>query len=87
MGNLVRSLVNSVRSIMSLLCVLFLLIFVFALLGMQLFAGKLARNARSTFDSPWQALLTVSQVHMKRQVLAPRSRVLKTWPDRQYVSF
>lgn len=62
LGNLVRSLFNAVRSIVSLLCVLFLFIFIFALLGTQLFGGRFEPGRRSNFDSPWDAYLTVSQV-------------------------
>ena len=39
MGNLVKSLVNSIASINALLVLLILFIFIFALLGMQLFGG------------------------------------------------
>lgn len=65
--NLVTSLLNSIRSIVSLLLLLFLFILIFALLGMQLFGGKLSQEGetepyRSNFDSFWQALLTVFQV-------------------------
>ena len=38
--NLVVSLLNSMRSIVSLLFLLFLFILIFALLGMQLFGGE-----------------------------------------------
>jgi len=56
------------RSIASLLLLLFLFIVIFALLGMQLFGGKFTYNMyedvpRSNFDSFWQALLTVFQVN------------------------
>jgi len=90
--NLVTSLLNSVRSIASLLLLLFLFIVrhlltedrrlswpglllllflfivIFALLGMQLFGGRFNFSAprdkpRSNFDSFWQSLLTVFQVH------------------------
>jgi len=55
------------RSIVSLLLLLFLFIVIFALLGMQLFGGKFNFNPlidkpRSNFDSFWQSLLTVFQV-------------------------
>jgi Ion transport protein len=66
----VRSLVNAVHSIMSLLCVLFLLVFIFALLGMQLFGGRFEPSCRSNFDSPWQALLTVFQVLIVRSAVS-----------------
>ncbi|XP_069797369.1 voltage-dependent L-type calcium channel subunit alpha-1S-like isoform X2 [Narcine bancroftii] len=66
LSNLVASLLNSVRSIASLLLLLFLFIIIFSLLGMQLFGGKfnfydmLVR--RSTFDNFPQALLSVFQI-------------------------
>ena len=55
------------RSIASLLLLLFLFIVICALLGMQLFGGKFTYNPyedvpRSNFDTFWQALLTVFQV-------------------------
>jgi len=65
--NLVTSLLNSVRSIASLLLLLFLFIVIFALLGMQLFGGRFnfgstQEKPRSNFDTFWQSLLTVFQV-------------------------
>lgn len=65
--NLVASLLNSMRSIVSLLLLLFLFIMIFALLGMQLFGGKFNFNdtedkPRSNFDTFWQSLLTVFQI-------------------------
>ena len=39
--NLVASLLNSIKNILSLLVLLFLFILIFALLGMQTFGGKL----------------------------------------------
>lgn len=66
LSNLVASLLNSVRSIASLLLLLFLFIIIFSLLGMQLFGGKFnfdqTHTKRSTFDTFPQALLTVFQV-------------------------
>ena len=64
MGNLVKSLVNSISSINSLLVILFLFIFIFSLLGMQIFGGKFtdAVEARSHFDTFSQSCLTVFQV-------------------------
>jgi len=63
----VTSLLNSMRSIASLLLLLFLFIVIFALLGMQLFGGKFnfvitQDKPRSNFDTFWQSLLTVFQV-------------------------
>ncbi|NXT00428.1 CAC1S protein, partial [Jacana jacana] len=66
LSNLVASLLNSVRSIASLLLLLFLFIIVFALLGMQLFGGKFdfedMEVRRSTFDTFPQALISVFQI-------------------------
>ncbi|XP_027300680.3 voltage-dependent L-type calcium channel subunit alpha-1S [Anas platyrhynchos] len=66
LSNLVASLLNSVRSIASLLLLLFLFIIVFALLGMQLFGGKYdfedMEVRRSTFDNFPQALISVFQI-------------------------
>ncbi|NXA54299.1 CAC1S protein, partial [Nothocercus julius] len=66
LSNLVASLLNSVRSIASLLLLLFLFIIVFALLGMQLFGGKYdfenMEVLRSTFDNFPQALISVFQI-------------------------
>jgi hypothetical protein len=53
------------RSIASLLLLLFLFIVIFALLGMQLFGGKFNfpdGKPRSNFDTFYQSLLTVFQV-------------------------
>uniref|UniRef100_A0A663MDV7 Voltage-dependent L-type calcium channel subunit alpha n=1 Tax=Athene cunicularia TaxID=194338 RepID=A0A663MDV7_ATHCN len=65
LSNLVASLLNSVRSIASLLLLLFLFIIVFALLGMQLFGGMFdfedMEVRRSTFDNFPQALISVFQ--------------------------
>ncbi|XP_074972053.1 voltage-dependent L-type calcium channel subunit alpha-1S-like [Phalacrocorax aristotelis] len=66
LSNLVASLLNSVRSIASLLLLLFLFIIVFALLGMQLFGGKFDFEDMevqcSTFDNFPQALISVFQI-------------------------
>lgn len=66
LNNLVASLLNSVRSIASLLTLLFLFMTIFALLGMQLFGGKFdfddGEIRRSTFDNFPQALISVFQV-------------------------
>lgn len=66
--NLVASLLNSLRSIVSLLLLLFLFILIFALLGMQVFGGRFNFDAsmdkpRSNFDTFIQSLLTVFQVN------------------------
>ena len=66
--NLVASLLNSMKSIASLLLLLFLFIVIFALLGMQMFGGKfdqifqVEEKPRNNFDSFWGALITVFQV-------------------------
>ncbi|KAF3689886.1 Voltage-dependent L-type calcium channel subunit alpha-1D CHCACHA1D [Channa argus] len=66
LSNLVASLLNSMKSIASLLLLLFLFIIIFALLGMQVFGGKFnfdeTQTKRSTFDNFPQALLTVFQI-------------------------
>merc|ERR550519_3266531 len=63
--NLVIALMNALSSIMSLLFLLFLFIFIFALLGMQLFGGSFNfpdAKPTSNFDTVITALLTVFQV-------------------------
>jgi len=63
MGNLVKSLVNSIASINALLVLLILFIFIFALLGMQIFGGRFANEeSRSTFNNFGQSCLTVFQI-------------------------
>merc|ERR1712227_95706 len=65
MGNLVKSLVNSIASINALLVLLILFIFIFALLGMQIFGGRFATGEdaeRSTFNNFGQSCLTVFQI-------------------------
>lgn len=68
LSNLVASLLNSMKSIASLLLLLFLFIIIFSLLGMQVFGGKFnfdqTQTKRSTFDNFPQALLTVFQVDL-----------------------
>lgn len=63
--NLVISLLNSMKSIMSLLLLLFLFIFIFGLLGMQFFGGKFnfdGERPDAHFDTFSPALLTVFQI-------------------------
>ncbi|KAG4066428.1 hypothetical protein HA402_007064 [Bradysia odoriphaga] len=63
--NLVISLLNSMKSIISLLFLLFLFIFIFGLLGMQLFGGKFNFDDETPdahFDTFTPALLTVFQI-------------------------
>ncbi|KAF4093538.1 hypothetical protein AMELA_G00003120 [Ameiurus melas] len=66
LSNLVASLLNSLKSIASLLLLLFLFIIIFALLGMQVFGGKFnfddIHKKRSSFDNFPQAMLTVFQI-------------------------
>merc|ERR1719427_1177307 len=62
LSNLVASLVNSIRSIVGLLVLLFLFIVIFALLGMQICGESNMLNYRSNFSSFLQALLTVFQI-------------------------
>lgn len=78
LSNLVASLLNSVRSIASLLLLLFLFIIIFSLLGMQLFGGKFNfdETRRSTFDNFPQSLLTVFQVMILSLSLPSMSSVL-----------
>lgn len=75
LSNLVASLLNSVRSIASLLLLLFLFIIIFSLLGMQLFGGKFnfdeMQTRRSTFDNFPQSLLTVFQVRARVVPVGP----------------
>lgn len=70
LSNLVASLLNSIRSIASLLLLLFLFIIIFALLGMQLFGGRYdfedTEVRRSNFDNFPQALISVFQVGSPR---------------------
>lgn len=60
------SLLNSIRSIASLLLLLSLFMVIFALLGMQLFGGRYdfedTEVPRSNFDNFPQALISVFQV-------------------------
>merc|ERR1719471_806431 len=63
MGNLVKSLVNSIASINALLVLLILFIFIFALLGMQIFGGRFKNEeSRGTFNNFGQSCLTVFQI-------------------------
>ena len=72
MGGLVKSLVDSIASIVALLVLLVLFIFIFALLGMQFFGGQLnfpEGTPASNFDSIINALLTVFQVKYSQDLL------------------
>lgn len=92
MGNLVKSLVNSISSINSLLVILFLFIFIFSLLGMQIFGGKFtdAVEARSHFDTFTQSCLTVFQVLVKtkkRKLLRSSLKYFSLFSNIHFVSF
>lgn len=86
LSNLVASLLNSVRSIASLLLLLFLFIIIFSLLGMQLFGGKFnfdeMQTRRSTFDNFPQSLLTVFQVRAQVVPVGPARCVFMGQEDR-----
>lgn len=67
LSNLVGSLLNSIKSIASLLLLLALFMLIFSLLGMQIFGGKLdfgeeIEKPRSNYDSFWRAFVTVFQI-------------------------
>ena len=70
MQNLLKSLINSIEAIASLLLLLFLILGIFALLGSQLFGGKIKEiqgqfgleKPRANFDNFFQSLFTVFQV-------------------------
>ena len=72
--NLLKSLINSIEAIASLLLLLFLILGIFALLGAQLFGGKFKevqeefglQKPRHHFDSFFQSLFTVFQVILKK---------------------
>ena len=66
MGNLVKSLVNSIASIAALLVLLMLSIFIAALLGMQIFGGKFDSDSRSNFNGIVPSTVTVFQVPPRR---------------------
>lgn len=96
LSNLVASLLNSVRSIASLLLLLFLFIVIFSLLGMQVFGGKFNfsdnRPRRSNFDNFPQALISVFQVraevnaqeqHPKRETSLFNTCEFPADPDRR----
>ena len=78
LSNLYRSLAASLRSVLSILLLLFIYVFIMALLGIELFAGKnrLRRRSRATFDTFWQALLTVCQVFRASTALIALSMLL-----------
>ncbi|XP_057298022.1 voltage-dependent L-type calcium channel subunit alpha-1S-like isoform X2 [Hydractinia symbiolongicarpus] len=66
MQNVISSLMNSIRSILSLILLLLLFIFIFALLGMQLFGGQFHSihkgKSRTSFDNFPKAMLAVFQI-------------------------
>lgn len=71
------------KSIASLLLLLFLFIIIFSLLGMQLFGGKFnfdeTQTKRSTFDNFPQALLTVFQVSPREEAVGDVALSLHLW--------
>lgn len=71
------------KSIASLLLLLFLFIIIFSLLGMQLFGGKFnfdeTQTKRSTFDNFPQALLTVFQVSPREEAVGDVALSLRLW--------
>ena len=86
MQNLLASLINSIEAIVSLLVLLFLFLGIFALLGTQVFGGKLPlrksdkdnhsqlhSRPRSNFDSFPSSLFTVFQVRVQNRKLQKRS--------------
>uniref|UniRef100_A0A4W5R8F1 Voltage-dependent L-type calcium channel subunit alpha n=1 Tax=Hucho hucho TaxID=62062 RepID=A0A4W5R8F1_9TELE len=83
LSNLVASLLNSMKSIASLLLLLFLFIIIFSLLGMQVFGGKFnfdeTQTKRSTFDNFPQALLTVFQVGKQYSVYSAALYTCETY--------
>lgn len=66
MKNLVKSILDSMASILSLLVLLFLFLMIFALLGMQVFGGTFRGNgypqSRTNFDDFFNAMLAVFQI-------------------------
>ena len=84
--NLVVSLFASLKSIVSLLLLLFLFILIFALLGMQLFGGTFNfefGTPASNFDSFSIAMLTVFQVNISswRRARKGQQIFMKTLSD------
>ncbi|CAI9592822.1 unnamed protein product [Staurois parvus] len=93
LNNLVASLLNSVRSIASLLLLLFLFMIIFALLGMQMFGGKFDFEdyeiRRSTFDNFPQALITVfqnQQFNRTDRAVIPRHALVVPVPPSEALS-
>ena len=70
LSNLLKSLTNSIQSIASLLLLLFLVMSIFAMLGLEVFGAHFDRGhglgdddlQRANFDNFYQSLLTVFQV-------------------------
>ena len=69
LSNLLKSLTNSIQSIASLLLLLFLVMSIFAMLGLEIFGAHFDRghglgdnDHRANFDNFYQSLLTVFQV-------------------------
>ena len=68
LGHLVRTLFSTMRSILSLMSILFTFSFTFAMLGHQLFGERFPDGRRSNFNTPWESFLTVAQVVFARFV-------------------
>ena len=64
LGHLVRTLFSTMRSILSLMSILFTFSFTFAMLGHQLFGDRFPEDRRANFDTPWESFLTVAQVSL-----------------------
>ena len=93
MQNLLASLINSIEAIISLLVLLFLFLGIFALLGTQVFGGKmpirksrmgmgiskLHSKPRSNFDSFSSALFTVFQVAVSLSPISYIPSLLHSW--------
>ena len=80
--NLVIALMNAISSILSLLFLLFLFIFIFALLGMQLFGGFFNfedGTPTSNFNTITAALLTVFQVCITYFYAESRYKYIILW--------
>jgi voltage-dependent calcium channel L type alpha-1D len=83
LSNLVGSLLNSIKSIASLLLLLALFMLIFSLLGMQIFGGRLdfddIEKPRSNFDSFWRAFVTVFQIMTGEDWNACMYYGIKSW--------
>ena len=98
MQNLLASLINSIEAIISLLVLLFLFLGIFALLGTQVFGGKmpirksrmgmgiskLHSKPRSNFDSFSSALFTVFQVAVSLSPISYIPSLLHSWVKQNF---